>query len=58
MALSSKAYSSKVRFLNLKLGNLLLGSSKLLFLVADNSITLNNSGLEFLLSSARCLRSP
>ena len=44
---------SEVRFLNLKLGNLPLVSSKLLLLVADNSVALSNRDLEFLLSSAR-----
>jgi hypothetical protein len=42
-----------VRFLNLKLGDLLLVGSKLLLLVADNSIALDNRGLEFLLGGAR-----
>ena len=41
-----------IRFLNLKLGNLPLVSSKLLFLVVDNFIALSNRDLEFLLSSA------
>jgi hypothetical protein len=41
-----------VRFLDLELGNLLLVGGELLLLVADNSIALDNGGLEFLLGSA------
>jgi hypothetical protein len=42
-----------VRFLDLELGNLLLVGGELLLLVADNSIALDNRGLELLLSGAR-----
>jgi hypothetical protein len=42
-----------VRFFDLELGDLLLVGGELLLLVADNSIALDNRGLEFLLGGAR-----